>query len=97
MFECFNMFQIRPIVSPTSDQLNTHMVMIRNDIPSAEMEFDFDRMGGFPVAIGGKYSYTIAFTNLIPQVVYLEIDGIEKYIGYSFNINKPLKQEITEI
>ena len=55
-------------------------IMTRDDIPSANMEFKFDALPGFPVAIGGKYSYTLAFKGRLPPKFYLDSDGIEKYV-----------------
>ena len=54
--------------------------MVRDDIPAAELEFNLKAMASFPVAIGGKYSYTVAFTEVFPEKFFLQGDGIEKYV-----------------
>ena len=52
--------------------------MVRDDIPSAGMEFDFKGFAGYPVALGGTHSYTLAFTSYTPDTVTITADGIEK-------------------
>ena len=52
--------------------------MVRDDMPSAEMEFTFDGFSGYPVALGGTHSYTLAFTTYTPEVIVVMSDGLEK-------------------
>ena len=53
--------------------------MVRDDLPSAQMEFSLQNgFSGYPVRLGGNFSYTLAWSKDIPRVVVLESDGIEK-------------------
>ena len=62
----------------------TNLVMVRDDLPSAQMEFNLKKFAGFPVAIGGEYSYTMVFTEYFPQILNLDVDGVEKYVKIYF-------------
>ena len=57
--------------------------MVRDDLPSAQMEFTLQNgFSGYPVRLGGNFSYTLAWSKDIPRVVVLESDGIEKYVKF---------------
>ena len=58
----------------------TTSIMVRDDLPSAGIEFDFKGFAGYPVALGGDYTYTLAWTKRIPDIVSITADGIEKYV-----------------
>ena len=62
--------------------------MVRDDLPSAQMEFTLQNgFSGYPVRLGGNFSYTLAWSKDIPRVVVLESDGIEKYVRLFLKID----------
>ena len=63
------------------EKTDTTAIMVRDDLPSAKMEFTLQNgFSGYPVRLGGNFSYTLAWSKDIPRVVVLESDGIEKYV-----------------
>ena len=57
--------------------------MVRDDLPSAQLEFSLTGgFSGFPVRLGGNFSYTMSWSKRIPRVVVLESDGVEKYVTF---------------
>ena len=74
-------FQVRVQSAMLDRTQTTTSIMVRDDLPSAGIELDSAKgFAGYPVVLGGNYSYTLAWTTRIPDIVTITADGIVKYV-----------------
>lgn len=65
----------------TKDVGHTFPVMIRDDIPHINETLELNvRSADFVVILGGSHTYTLHWTNYVPQHIDIYGDGFEKYV-----------------
>ena len=57
---------------------------MRDDTPSATVTQDAPNACEFLTALGGRYSYTFHFIEMVPEEFEIFGDGVEKYVTFTF-------------
>ena len=74
----FFVIKLDVIVASKGDLDKTYSVMIRDDDPSASEELHRKDTGMFATILGGSHSYTLHWTNQVPEEIQINSYGIEK-------------------
>ena len=74
----FFVIKLDVIVASKGDLDKTYSVMIRDDDPSASEELHRKDTGMFATILEGSHSYTLHWTNQVPEEIQINSYGIEK-------------------